>query len=180
MPHEILGISGSLRPGSSNTALLRAFASIAAPRLSVTVFEGLGNLPHFSPEIDTDHPPDSVRDLREQLDAADGVAICTPEYAFGMPGSLKNALDWLVSSGEIDRKPLVAIAASPLPSGGESALANLLIVMKALNARIPPNGALSVATVRRKLNESGVVTDTGLADALSALADSLALEIERS
>src|SRR5262249_37658099 len=100
---KILAISGSLRAGSTNTALLRATASLAPKGVEVLLFDGLRELPHFSPEIDGDDSPAPVVHLRESLAAADAVLICTPEYAFGMPGSLKNALDWCVSSAEFDR-----------------------------------------------------------------------------
>ena len=90
---RILAISGSLRPASLNTSLVRAAAHLAPPDSDFTVYTGMGNLPHFSPELDTDPPLPAVADLRAQLAAADLVLICTPEYAHGMPGSLKNLLD---------------------------------------------------------------------------------------
>ena len=79
----------------------------------IRVYEGLATHPHYSPELDTPDVPEAVQDWRRRLASADGVAICTPEYAFGMPGSLKNALDWVVSSGELLRKPVAALSASP-------------------------------------------------------------------
>jgi len=90
------------------------------------IYGGLDDLPHFSPDRDGDDPPRSVGRLRELLRTADGVLIGTPEYAFGVPGALKNALDWTVSSGEFDGKPVAAISASPLYTGGAKAHASLL------------------------------------------------------
>ena len=117
---KIIGISGSLRAGSSNAAVLRAFPEIE-------VWEGLGDLPHFNPDLDGDDPPESVRAFRELLRSADGVIICSPEYAHGIPGSLKNALDWLVSDGTLVGKPVVVITTAP--TYGEFAHAQLVEVL---------------------------------------------------
>lgn len=104
---NIIAISGSLRSASSNTALLRAAADLAPENVKITIYEGLDKLPYFSPELDGEGaiPPPTVAALRQQIKTADAVLFCTPEYAFGMPGVLKNALDWLVSSGEFVDKP---------------------------------------------------------------------------
>ncbi len=101
---RILAISGSLRASSTNTALVRAIIALAPEDMEITLYDGLGALPYFSPERDDENSPQSVRDLRAQLQAADGVLICTPEYAFGVPGVLKNALEPLrYSQQEIRR-----------------------------------------------------------------------------
>src|SRR5271169_5001096 len=120
---KIVGISGSLRVGSSNAVLLWTTATLVPEGVEVAVFEGIGGLPHFSPDLDTDAPPLAVREFRALLAAADGFLVSTPEYAHGVPGSLKNALDWVVSSGELYHKPVLLINASP--SGGEWAQASL-------------------------------------------------------
>ncbi|GLV53492.1 hypothetical protein KDH_03450 [Dictyobacter sp. S3.2.2.5] len=111
---KILVISGSLRASSSNTRLAKAIMDLAPAGIETHLYQGLGDLPHFTPDLDGDDPPASVVALRQQLQAADGVLICTPEYAFGVPGTLKNALDWTVSSGDFSEKPVAAISASPL------------------------------------------------------------------
>jgi chromate reductase len=96
---KILTISGSLRSRSSNTELLRAARLVADPSWIFDHYDGLAVLPHFNPDDDVDGaaPPDPVRDLRARIAAADALLICSPEYAHGVPGSLKNALDWMVS-----------------------------------------------------------------------------------
>jgi len=81
--------------------------------VKLTIYDGLGNLPHFNPEIDTEFPPPPVSDFRSQLNNSAGVIISTPEYAHGIPGVLKNALDWLVASGELYEKPVALFSASP-------------------------------------------------------------------
>ena len=111
-PVRILAISGSLRSGSSNSLLLQAASSLAPPDAEVTIYEGIDRLPFFNPDLDGDEVPASVEAFRSALRSADGLLISSPEYAHGVPGTLKNALDWLVGSGEIINKPLAIINAS--------------------------------------------------------------------
>src|ERR1700749_1455607 len=106
---NILAISGSLKSTSSNTAILKALSKFYPDLVNFTIYQGLDELPHFNPEKEMGN--DSVRKFKEQLKKADGVIISTPEYAFGVPGTLKNALDWTVSSGELNEKPVIAISA---------------------------------------------------------------------
>ena len=175
---NIVAISGSLRAASTNTALVRAAAALAPDDVEVMLYEGLGDLPHYSPELDGQHTgsgdsPAAVNDLRAQLATADGALICTPEYAFGMPGSLKNALDWLVSSGELWRKPVAVLSASPGTLGGEKAHAALVLTLTALEAEIVPEASLMIPSVRTKMTKEGELTDPvtieGLRTSLNAL-----------
>ncbi len=172
---NILGISGSLNPESSNTAVVRAAASVSPEGMTVTLYAGMGDLPHFTPKLDGDAPPSPVRELRRLLRAADGVFVCTPEYAHGMPGSLKNAFDWVVSSGEFDGgKPAAALSASPSYLGGDKALASLTQTLAVLGAHIPPGASQAIPFIRKKLDAGGRVTDAETLDALRAILESLA------
>ena len=101
---NVPGISGSLRTASVSTALLKTAATRMPEHVKLTIYDGLGNLPHFNPEIDTEFPPPPVSDFRSQLNNSASVIISTPEYARGIPGVLKNVLDWLVASGELYEK----------------------------------------------------------------------------
>jgi chromate reductase len=96
-PLHILAISGSLRAASSNTAVLQAMAALAPADVTIAMYDRLADLPYFNPDLDRegDTPPASVGDLRAQIGRAEGIVICSPEYAHGVPGVLKNALDWL-------------------------------------------------------------------------------------
>jgi chromate reductase len=109
---RVLAISGSLRAASSNGALLDAAARLAPEGASVERYAGLGELPHFNPDLDGEAPPPAVAAWREALRACDAILLSSPEYVHGVPGSLKNALDWIVSSGEISGKPLALINTS--------------------------------------------------------------------
>ena len=172
-PCEVLAISGSLRAASSNSMLMRAAAALAPEGMTVTIYEGLGDLPHFTPDLDGDEPPQAVQQLRELLRAADGVVVCTPEYAHGMPGSLKNALDWVVSSGEFDGKLAAALSASPSGMGGDKAHASLVQTLKVLGAKIPEGASLIVPLVRSKFNAEGELTDPATAEALRSVLEAL-------
>src|SRR5687768_3855814 len=111
---KIVAISGSLRSASSNGVLLRAAARIAPEDVSIVLYDGLGRLPHFNPDDDREgaEPPAEVGELRRLLIKADGVLISSPEYAHGVPGVLKNMLDWLVSTGELSGKRVALLNAS--------------------------------------------------------------------
>lgn len=152
---KILAISGSLRPGS-NHAILRFLGELAPTGVDYNIYDGLASIPHFDPGLDNDAPPATVAEFRKLLAGADGIVICTPEYAYGVPGTLKNALDWTVSSGSLSEKPLALITAS---TGGENAHAALLLILYALNANIVKDGALLISFIRSKVNSEGNITD---------------------
>ena len=176
---NILAISGSLRATSTNTNLLRALAELAPPGGTVTLYDGLDDLPHFSPERDTDTPPAAVQHVRTLLCNADAVVICTPEYIHGMPGTLKNLLDWVVSSGEFVDKPVGALSASPSDTGGSRAHESLVHTLDVMSAQVMGGATFTVPFVRKKMNADGQVTDDELRQqlrqAVNALTDAIAL-----
>ena len=112
---RLVAICGSLDPSSANSALLHGIASLEP---DVTVWDELADVPPFRPDVDGDA---HVASLRQAIAAADAVLIATPEYAGGMPGVLKNALDWLVGSGELYGKPVVVVSAAPSENRGANA-----------------------------------------------------------
>lgn len=176
---EILAISGSLRASSSNTAICHAAIGLAPDNINISLYERLGELPHFNPELDTDNVPTSVKDWRTRLKQSNGVLICTPEYAHGVPGVLKNALDWIVSSGEFVNKPTAVISASPSPDGGDKAHTSLVQTLTVMTAEIVEGATLLIPAVSAKLDRSCEVTDPATAQALRSLLDALALAIDR-
>lgn len=169
----ILAISGSLRKHSFSTSLLHAAAALVPEHVNFIIYDGLGNLPHFNPDLDGEQPPAPVHLLREQLRAVDGVIVCTPEYANGVPGVLKNGLDWIVSSGELMRKPVAAISASPYPTGGEKALASLMLTLTMMSAVLAEETTMSIPFVLRKVNSDAHITDDETEQALRNLIHSL-------
>lgn len=170
---QILGISGSLRSKSSNGALLASLKNYLPSGTIFSIYNGLESLPHFNPELEEPAPPPVVVAFRKELAAADAVVFCTPEYAFGLPGALKDALDWIVSSGEFTNKPVILISASPLATGGEKALISLETTIKVMGAKIPANGCLPIPFITKKIDNAGNITDQETADSLQQLMDTL-------
>ncbi len=175
---QILAVSGSLRATSTIGMFVRAVAKLAPPWMAFAFYDGLDDLPHFAPDRDGDPPPVAVAHLRGLLRAADGVLLCTPEYAYGMPGAFKNALDWTVSSGEFVGKPVAALAASPYESGGQRAHAALLLVLTALSAEVAAGASVTVPLVRTVMDADGDISDSATAHALRSVLDALAQAID--
>jgi len=153
---QILAISGSLRTASTNTTLLKAAAALAPEDVTLNVYEGLGDLPHFNPDLDTDPPRAAVDEFRFLLRKSAGVIISSPEYAHGVPGVLKNALDWLVASGELYEKPVALFSASPRANYAQASLLETLTVM---TARVVSGACLVLPLLGKNLDENGIVSD---------------------
>ena len=168
---NILAFSGSIRKRSSNASILRAIASIIPENVTYTIFEDIDKFPHFNP--DNEEGNEYVAKFRQALKNADAVIICTPEYAFGVPGVLKNALDWVVSSGELNEKPIAAISASQMYMGGDKALASLLLTLTALGTKFTDRSSISIPAISKKINEAGEVTDEATLHQLKTLVDEL-------
>lgn len=124
-----LAISGSLRAASTNSALVAAMARHAPENCRVTVYDGLGRLPIFNPDSEGEQTPPEALRLIEAVSRADGVIISCPEYAHGVPGGLKNALDWLVSRDAAVGKPAMLVHASPRSLFARAALAEIMRTM---------------------------------------------------
>jgi chromate reductase len=163
---SLLAIPGSLRSGSSNHHILKYLATQAPADINYTIYNELALIPPFDPGLDNDNPPDAVARLRGLLANADGLIICTPEYAFGVPGQLKNMLDWLVSSSSLVEKPVALITAS---LGGEHAHASLLLTLGALNSRVIDGATLLIPFIRSKINAEGTITHQDTEESLKKL-----------
>jgi len=133
---RILAISGSLQAQSKNLALLTAAATVAPPGVDVVVFDGIRDLPHFNPDIEAMSVPESVLRWRQALAASDAVLIASPEYGFSLPGVLKNAIDWVIGSGELEGKVVAITAAVPEPERGRRGLHALRETLSAVRASI--------------------------------------------
>lgn len=139
---RILAVSGSIRAGSSNTALLNTLALVADERDRVEIFTGLGDLPIFSPDLEGPPGPLSVEALAKAIQAADAVVIACPEYARTIPGGMKNAIDWMVSRTEIIHKPVALLHAS---GRGDEMLEHLRRVLETVSSRFAPQIFFRVA-----------------------------------
>ncbi|HEY4125509.1 MAG TPA: NADPH-dependent FMN reductase [Rhizomicrobium sp.] len=138
---RLLAISGSLRAVSSNTSLLKAAQLLAPPTLQIELYEGLASLPHFNPDLDVEPLPPTVAALRAKIAVADGLLISSPEYARGVPGSLKNALDWLVSGPEFPEKPVALFNASDRSTNAQAALR---LTLQTMSGRMVDEATITV------------------------------------
>jgi chromate reductase, NAD(P)H dehydrogenase (quinone) len=157
---RLLAISGSLRAVSSNGALLRAATELAPPGVQVTLFDALGELPHFNPDADLPEAHPAVGKLRSAIARADGLLISSPEYAHGVPGVLKNGLDWLVSGIEIVGMPVALLNAAPRATHAQASLAETLRTMA---ARVLDHASPSLHVSGRRIGTQDIVHDPALA-----------------
>jgi NAD(P)H-dependent FMN reductase len=166
---RIVAVCGSLQRASANAALLRVAQEAAGDSVGWHRFEGLGTLPHFNPDLETEGPPAEVTAWRDLLGQADAVVIATPEYAHSLPGALKDALDWIVGSGELYGTPVALMSAGT--GGGPNALEALARTLGAQGARVV--ASLGVAGVRAKSDAHGEIIDAETVDAVHDLMEVL-------
>ncbi len=150
---KILAISGSLRVASLNSALLRAVARLAPAGVNVVLYRGLGDLPLFNPDIEASDPPE-VAELRTQILSADALLIASPEYAHGISGVMKNALDWMVSCEAFVHKPVALLNASSRAVHAQAALRETVGVM---SARIIEEASITLPILGSNLSEDEIV-----------------------
>jgi chromate reductase, NAD(P)H dehydrogenase (quinone) len=169
---RILAISGSLRGASTNTAALEALARLAPEGVKVLVYGSLATLPPFNPDNDIeDKPkPEPVETLRALVDASDALVIAAPEYAHGLPGALKNALDWLVASETFAGKPTALINTSPRAFHAQASLREVLSTMA---ARLTPEAFASLSLTGKPITADDILADAActrrLGESLEAL-----------
>ncbi len=133
---KILAVCGSLQAHSSNLAVLTTAARLAPPGVDIVLFDGIRDLPHFNPDTAAAGVPESVARWRDALTCCDAVLIASPEYGFSLPGALKNAIDWVIGSGELERKIVAVTAAVAGPNRGRRGLNALIDTLAAVQATI--------------------------------------------
>lgn len=175
-PVRVLLISGSIRAGSTNAALLSTAQAVAPDGVDAVVFDGLAGLPHFNPDDDTpERLPPAVADLRRILAGSDAVVVSTPEYAGALPGSFKNLFDWAVGGGEIYGKPVAWINVAASSGGAANAHASLRLVLGYAGTDIVEAACPHIPVQRSDVGPDGLLHDAdqraAVASALQALAD---------
>ncbi len=165
---NILAISGSTRKNSTSEHLIAFITGRFKHLTSIELFEGVETLPHFVPC--EEHLPHSVADFRQKIETADAVLICTPEYVFSLPGSLKNAIEWLVATTVLSNKPTAFIIAS---ASGEKAFEELDLVLKTLEARVEEGSKLLIQGAKGKINQNGEIENPVLISQIESLMNSL-------
>jgi chromate reductase len=153
---KIFAISGSTRKNSSNFKILKFISEHISSRFEVEIFEDLESLPHFNPDLDNENLPESVAVLRSKIENAAGVIICTPEYVFSLPGSLKNALEWCVSTTIFSGKKAGLITAS---ASGKQAQEQLSLIMKTIESVFTDETQLLIQGIRGKIDDDGNIID---------------------
>ena len=159
----IFAISGSTRKNSSNEKLLYLFKEAVKNIYEVHLFNGIDTLPHFNPDRD-DNPPKEVTDFVEAIEKADAILICTPEYVFSIPGSLKNAIEWCVSKTAFLDKPTGIITAS---ASGQKGHEELQMILATLQAKVSPETSLLIQGARGKIDDNGMISDAATQDQLN-------------
>lgn len=132
----MLGICGSLQAESGNLRLLRKAAALMPANVEFAIYEGIDALPFFRSDMDPSDVPESVHRFRKALKECDAVLIASPEYGHSLPGVLKNAIDWVIGSGELYKKRVAVTASAPGPGRGERGLAALCATLRGVDARI--------------------------------------------
>ena len=180
-PCRVLLISGSLRRMSTNTAVLRTAQAVAPDGVEAVLCDGVRTLPHFDPDDDVDPLPPPVAELRGAVRAADALLFSTPEYAGALPGSFKNALDWMIGDdkrGSIYEKPVAWINASP--RGAVHAHESLRLVLAYAHATIVEGACADVPVNNGDVDPDGLVHDSTARERItSALADLAAAAARR-
>lgn len=175
---KILAISGSLRAASSNSAVLRVAARVAPPGIAVNIYNGIDRLPYFNPDLDRgfEDPllPAPVRELRAAIAESDALLISSPEYAHGVPGVLKNALDWLVGGPEMVGKRVALLNTAPHATHAQASLAETL---RTMSVELVPIGAVLVP---RGASDNVLALDDGVRNAVGVLLATLARIATRS
>jgi NAD(P)H-dependent FMN reductase len=175
---RILLLSGSLRAGSTNAAVLATARAVAPEGVDAVLYEGTASLPHFNPDDDPDGGPvhPEVAELRAALRGADAVLICTPEYAGALPGAFKNVLEWTVGDASTYHKPVAWInASSPAaPTGGQDAHDSLRKVLGYVGADIVEGAVTRLPVPRSAVGADGLVDDPAIRDAIGAAVAALA------
>lgn len=173
---RLLAISGSLRRASTNTAALQALARLAPAGVYVDVYDGLAGLPLFNPDDDEDaaKAPAPVRSLRLRVAEADALVIAAPEYAHGVSGVLKNALDWLVASEAFAGKPVALLNTAPRAFHAQ---ANLREILDTMAARLVPEAFMTLPLTGASSSAESIAADPAMARRLCEGLETLAAAV---
>jgi len=178
---RVLLISGSLRAGSTNTAVLRTAAALPPAGVEPDLYQDLGHLPHFNPDDDTDPLPAPVSLLRQRIRAADAVLFSVPEYAGALPGSFKNLLDWTIGDdqpGSIYEKPVAWINASP--RGAAGAHEELRVVLGYAHGSIIDEACADLPITGSQVGPDGLIADPDVRARIAGVLETIADHLHRT
>ncbi|NXY99601.1 NAD(P)H-dependent oxidoreductase [Streptomyces sp. BR123] len=180
---KILAISGSLRSESFNSALVRAAQKHAPGDLNIEIYEGLRDIPLYDEDLDVEPAPAAVADLRRRIIEADGLFIATPEYNYGIPGVLKNALDWAsrpAFDSSLTGKPIAIAGAAPTNFGTVRAQLALRQMFLWTDSKVVTKPELQIFRAHERFDEAGNLTDETAVEILQQLLDTLGTKIRET
>ncbi len=180
---KILAISGSLREGSYNTALVRAAQKFAPGDMDIEIYEGLRDIPPYDTDHDVDPAPVAVADLRRRIIEADGLFIATPEYNYGIPGVLKNAIDWAsrpALDSSLTGKPVAIAGAAPTNFGTVRAQLALRQSFLWTDSKVVGKPELCIFRANERFDEAGNLTDETTVEILHQLLVTLGKKIRET
>ncbi|MET9962757.1 NADPH-dependent FMN reductase [Streptomyces sp. NPDC006326] len=180
---KILAISGSLRAASYNSALVRAAQKHAPGDLAIEIYEGLRDIPPYDTDQDTQDAPAAVLDLRRRISEADGLFIATPEYNYGIPGVLKNALDWAsrpALDSSLTGKPVAIAGAAPTNFGTVRAQLALRQMFLWTDSKVVGKPELQIFRAHERFDENGNLTDETTIELLQQLLGALGTKIRET
>lgn len=173
---NIFVIIGSASPNSSNQKLVDILAKLTEDEFNLTVFNDLKTLPHFDTGLSNGNPPKIIKAFRDEIEKADGIVICTPEYVFSIPSGLKNAIEWCVSTTVFSDKPIGLITAS---ADGQKGHEELQLIMETLMTQFTDETTLLIPGIKGKINGEGEITDAETADDLARFIDAFKALIKK-
>lgn len=174
MKKKVLAICGSTAAQSANLKIIQHVADLLSNEIEVEIYKELSLLPHFNPDLDKGNVPEIVEALRTKISTADGVLICTPEYVFSLPGSLKNAIEWCVSTTIFSDKPVAFITAS---ASGVKAHESLKLVLETIGAGLQKETQLLIQGAKGKVDKEGNITDASTKVQLKNFADAFVAQL---
>jgi NAD(P)H-dependent FMN reductase len=167
---NILAIIGSASSYSANYKLVEKIASLTCESINLTIYNDLKTLPHFDPELSADNPPRQIIEFRKNIEQADGIIICTPEYVFSIPSGLKNAIEWCISTTIYTDKPSGLITAS---ASGQKGHEELQLIMKTAMAKFTDETCLLIQGIKGKFDEQGNLIDNETKTQIEKFTDEL-------
>jgi len=172
----VLAFAGSLRRASYNRGLIRAAASVAPAGITIQVHDALGALPLYNQDVEDAGEPPAVVAFKRAIEAADALLVATPEYNHGVPGVLKNAIDWASrprASSPLTDKPIAVMGASPGRGSTARAQAQLRDTFVFTGACVMPQPELLVGAAAHLFDPDGNVTDEQLLASIANLVEAL-------
>ena len=178
-PYRLLGISGSLRSKSTNTAVLTTLSARLRARAVMNIF-ALNEIPLYNADLEETVLPDSVAALKEEISQAHGLIICSPEYNYGTSGVLKNALDWSSRPGfnsPLKNKPVLIMTSSPGILGGVRAQSQLRETLSATLSKVICCPQIVIPSINQKIQDGRFIDEPTIEYMLTAI-DDLIREID--